>query len=95
MRNLQCSAARAVENGQKTQWKNEESAIWKDARLNTLSRDAQLKYIDIEGTRVVTNNRCVADQNPARQGGERRDVWIIGWKMWKMWKSAKIEEHRD
>ena len=32
---------------------NKESAIWKDAGMKTLSRDAQLKYIDIEGMRVA------------------------------------------
>ena len=41
---------------------NKESAIWKDPRMKTLSCDAQLKYIDNEGMRVVTNNRCVAYQ---------------------------------
>ena len=32
---------------------NKGSAIWKDADMKTLSRDAQLKYIDIEGMRVT------------------------------------------
>ena len=40
-----------------------ESAIWKDASVKTLSRVDQLKYIDVEGMRVVTNNRC---QNKSR-----------------------------
>ena len=40
-------------------WLNKESAILKDANMNTLSND-QLKYIDVKGTRVVTNNRCLA-----------------------------------
>ena len=29
--------------------------------MKTLSRDDQLKYIDVEGMRVVTNNRCGAE----------------------------------
>ena len=39
-----------------------ESAIWKDASMKTLLWGNQLKYIDNEGMRVVTNNRCVAEQ---------------------------------
>ena len=42
--------------------RNKKSAIWKDASMKTLLRDDQLKYIDVEGMRVVTNNRCVAEQ---------------------------------
>ena len=41
---------------------NKESAIWKDASTETLSRDDPLNYIDVEGMRVVTDNRCVAEQ---------------------------------
>ena len=41
---------------------NKEPVIWKDAIMKTLARDHQLKYIDVEGMRVVTNNRCVAEQ---------------------------------
>ena len=41
---------------------NIESAVWKDASMKTLLRGDQLKYIDVEGKRVVTNNRCVAEQ---------------------------------
>ena len=32
---------------------NTESATWKDASMKTLLRDGQLKYIDVEGVRVV------------------------------------------
>ena len=32
------------------------------ASMRTLSRVDQLKYIDVEGMSVVTNNRCVAEQ---------------------------------
>ena len=31
------------------------------SNLETLSRPAQLKYIDVEEMRVVTNNRCAAE----------------------------------
>ena len=41
---------------------NKESAIWRNASMKTLLRGDQLKYIDVEGMRVVTNNRCIADQ---------------------------------
>ena len=41
---------------------NKESAIWKGASMNTLSRDDQLKYIGFEGMRVATNHRCAAEQ---------------------------------
>ena len=41
---------------------NIESAIWKGASMKSLLRGEQLKYIDVEGVRVVTNNRCVAEQ---------------------------------
>ena len=41
---------------------NKESAIWRNASMKTLSRDNQLKHIDVEGMRVVTNNRCIAEQ---------------------------------
>ena len=41
---------------------NKESGIWKDSRLKALLRHDQLKYIDVEGMRVVTNNRCVTER---------------------------------
>ena len=39
-----------------------ESAIWKKASLKSVIRENQLKYVDAEEIRVVTNNRCVAEQ---------------------------------
>ena len=36
---------------------NKELAIWKDASMKTLSRDDQLKYIDVEGMRVVSKQQ--------------------------------------
>ena len=41
---------------------NKELSIWKDASMKTLSREDQLKYIDVAGMTVVTNNRCGAEQ---------------------------------
>ena len=41
---------------------NRESAIWRNESVKTALRDDQLKYIDVEGMRVVTNNRCVGEQ---------------------------------
>ena len=39
---------------------NKESAIWKDSRFKTLLRGVQLNYIDVEGVRLVTHDRCIA-----------------------------------
>ena len=41
---------------------NRVSAVWKDSSVRTLLPHVLLKYIDVEGTRVVTNNRCGAEQ---------------------------------
>ena len=41
---------------------NRESAIWRKASLKTVLRENQLKYVDVEETRVITNNRCIAEQ---------------------------------
>ena len=41
---------------------NRESAIWRKAGVKTVLRENQLKHVDVEGTRVITNNRCVAEQ---------------------------------
>ena len=42
---------------------NKESAIWKDAGMKILSRDAQLKYIDIERMRVEGQIKSVSVEN--------------------------------
>ena len=39
--------------------------------MKTLARDDQLKYIDVGGVRVVTDNSCV------------RDGWSKIWRIWK------------
>ena len=41
---------------------NRESTIWRRASLKTVIRENKLKYVDVEETRVITNNRCVAEQ---------------------------------
>ena len=41
---------------------NRESAIWRNANPQSVIRENQLKYVDVEETKVITNNRCVAEQ---------------------------------
>ena len=41
---------------------NRESAIQRKASVKTVLRQTQLKYVDVEETRVITNNRCKAEQ---------------------------------
>ena len=38
------------------------SAIWRKASLKSVMRENQLKYIDAEGMRVITNSKYVAEQ---------------------------------
>ena len=38
------------------------SAIWRKASLKSVMRENQLKYIDSEGMRVITNSKYVAEQ---------------------------------
>ena len=38
------------------------SAIWREASLKSVMRENQLKYIDAEGMRVITNSKYVAEQ---------------------------------
>ena len=58
-------------------------------------KEKQLKYIDIEQMRVVTNDRHVAEQIKRDKGGVRRDEWIKIWRIWKGWQRTKCEERRD
>ena len=53
---------------------NRESAIWRKASLKTVIRENQLKYVDVEETRVIMNNRCVAEQI-------KHDKWRTSWWM--------------
>ena len=64
---------------------NNESAIWKDATMRTLLRGNQLNYIDVEGMRVITNNRSVAEEiksdkveNVAASGVEIEEFGKVG-----------------
>ena len=41
---------------------NRESAIWREASVKTVVRENQLKYVDVDEMRVITNNRCIAEQ---------------------------------
>ena len=41
---------------------NRESVIWTDMSIKALPRRAQLKYISGGSPRVVTKNRCAAEQ---------------------------------
>ena len=41
---------------------NRESAIWREASVKTVVRENQLKHVDVEETRVITNNRCIGQQ---------------------------------
>ena len=60
---------------------NEEPAIWKDASMRTLARDHQLKYIGNEGMRVVTKNRCAAEQIKS----DKVENVATGGEFWKSW----------
>ena len=55
----------------------------------------QLKYLDVEGVRVFTNNRCVAEQIESDKSGERHDGWSTHWRIWTSWQMSTLEEHRD
>ena len=39
---------------------NRESEIWRNANVKNVLRENQLKYVDAEGMRVVTNNSFIA-----------------------------------
>ena len=41
---------------------NRESAIWRNASVKIVLQQNQLKFVDVEGMRVVTNSRCIAEQ---------------------------------
>ena len=41
---------------------NRDSAIWRNASVKTVLPENQLKCVDVEEMRVVTNNRCIAKQ---------------------------------
>ena len=81
---------------------NKESAIWKDASMKTLLRGYQLKVIDVEGMKVVTNNRCVAEQiksdrveSVATGGIKSVEFRNFGIKIGKLGKSANYKTDRS
>ena len=41
---------------------NRESAIWRKASVKSVLRENQLKYVDVAEVRVITDNRCIAEQ---------------------------------
>ena len=41
---------------------SKELAMWREESMKTSLHDAQLRYVDVDGTRVVTNNRCIGEQ---------------------------------
>ena len=59
--------------------------------LKTLLRDGQQNYIDVVGMRVLTNNRCVAEQIKSDEVTGGIDVGEFG----KVGKRQNFEEHRD
>ena len=51
-------------------------AMWRQESMNTLLHNAQLKYVDVGETRVVTNSRCRAEQikNDRGRGDEQTKI---------------------
>ena len=62
----------------------------KDAIMKTLSRDDQLKYIDVEGMRVVTNNRCVAEHTKSDKVENVATGGLEIGEFGKSWQKTKI-----
>ena len=67
---------------------NRESAVWNDSSMKALLRHVQLENIDVDGTRVVTNNRCVEEQF---KSDNVENVATVGVKMRKVGPSEKIK----
>ena len=66
--------------------------MWKDASIKTLFRGDQLKYIDVEGKRAVTNNRCVAEQIKSDKAENDATGGVKIGECGKVGKQTKIEE---
>ena len=62
---------------------NKKSTNWKKTSVKTLLREKQLRYIDVEEMRVVTNDKHIPEQINTDKSGERCDEWIKSWKIWK------------
>ena len=45
---------------------NRESAIWRKAGVKTVLREHRLKYVNVEGMRVITSQTTDAKQNTSR-----------------------------
>ena len=74
---------------------NRESAIPRNASVKIVLQENQLKYVDVEGMRVITNNRCIAEQI---KSDKVENVVMDGSKVGKFGKvgrEQKTEEHRD
>ena len=41
---------------------NRESAVWRNASVKIVLKENQLKYVDVVGMRVITNNRFITEQ---------------------------------
>ena len=81
------------------------STIWRKTSMRTLIREEQLRYIDVEEMRVVTNDKHIAEQiktdkmesvvmngvrsEKRKHGEEHRDEWSQKWKSWKIGKLQK------
>ena len=73
---------------------NRASAIWRNESVKTVLRENQLKYVDVEGMGVVTNNRCIAEQiknDKAENVVKDAEVGEFG----KSWQRTTFAEHRD
>ena len=71
------------------------SAIWRRANLKSVMRENQLKYVDIEGMRVITNSKHVAEQIKIdKDENIVMDELKIG-KFGRIERQQNLEEHRD
>ena len=66
MKNANQESLLSVENIQNAEMKGR----WVQSQSHCL-----MKYIDVEGVMVFTNNRCVAEQIEFDRSGERHDGW--------------------
>ena len=64
------------------------STIWRKTSMRTLIREEQLRYIDVEEMRVVTNDKHIAEQIKT---DKMESVVMNGSKV----RETKFEEHRD
>ena len=60
------------------------STIWKTTSMRTLIREEQLRYIDVEEMRVVTNDKHIAEQIKT---DKVESAVMNGSKSWKFWKN--------